>query len=571
MSPEFLLKVFRYVSERADIVNCSFGRPPASSDQIAKAYRRELAQLCETGGRRRRGLVMVFSAANHDAPTFLRAEENKNGVIFPTRRGGGWYVAEIPRGEPVFSGFPMTPGVITVGAASSLGRKSGYSCWGPHLTVVAPSDNLHYIAAARPPIADERRALFDAEYRGLGLVAASNRPGHGRPYMPIPDDEATPDVREDLYTRQFGGTSGAAPIVTGVAALVLSANPDLSAQEVRQILMATADTDLDPSLDLAADPNLQELSGEFIGGRSLYFGAGKVNAFRAVRRARALRALASPERVGLSYGTPQRLELGRPSERGAGGDLAPMNASQEAVPSEVLKRLQRIEALLISRGEQAGSDVQASFDLWQPFDDREPFEEGVTGGDYAAVAASPFAGEAGTALAAPLIAPSVQTDSERLEAFIDRFGFRFFRGSELTPYWSRSRSGVQNSVPPESLWPSILLTLAVLDQLRGELGVPVRLTSTYRSPAYNQAIGGARLSQHTQFRAIDFICSAGRPEEWGRLLQGLPRTSLHQPPYQGRLRVPRRHRHLPFTALRPRRHAGLGRGLVRLSPPPLST
>lgn len=43
------------------------------------------------------------------------------------------------------------------------------------------------------------------------------------------------------YTTQFGGTSSAAPVVSGVAALVLSANPDLSYLEVKDILKKSAD------------------------------------------------------------------------------------------------------------------------------------------------------------------------------------------------------------------------------------------------------------------------------------------------------------------------------------------
>lgn len=84
------------------------------------------------------------------------------------------------------------------------------------------------------------------------------------------------------------GTSGAAPVVSGVVALMLSVNPDLTAAQVKQILMSTADRDLDSSLDLADDPNIQGLSGEFEGDRSLFFGSGKVNAFKAVRKARSL-------------------------------------------------------------------------------------------------------------------------------------------------------------------------------------------------------------------------------------------------------------------------------------------
>ena len=115
-----------------------------------------------------------------------------------------------------------------------------------------------------------------------------NRPGHGDRKSPLQDNPTTPIIREDFYTDDFGGTSGAAPVVSGVVGLMLSVNPDLAANDVRQILMATADRDLDPNLDLPNDPNVQGISGAMVNGRSAFFGSGKVNALRAVQRAQAL-------------------------------------------------------------------------------------------------------------------------------------------------------------------------------------------------------------------------------------------------------------------------------------------
>lgn len=295
-----ILEVFRYVSARADVVNCSFGLSPSSFDPMHPDFRRELTRICENGGRRSKGLVMVFSASNDDAPTFLEGGKNINGVLFTRSTSSGMAIQEIPAGRPVFSGYPMTPGVVAVGAMTSLGRKSGYSCWGPHLTICAPSNNMHYIPAFVRAGADNRRTKFVANYRGLGQIAAVNREGFGSPYSPIQgvDNPSTTNLRENHYTRTFGGTSGAAPVVAGVAALVISANPELTAMEVRQILMATADTALDFMLDLAGDPNLQGVQGQFVNGHSPYFGAGKINAFHAVRRARALRTdIPEPEPV----------------------------------------------------------------------------------------------------------------------------------------------------------------------------------------------------------------------------------------------------------------------------------
>lgn len=277
--------VFRHVSQHADIVNCSFGLPPQSHDITHRALRKELTEFARTGGRRGKGLVIVFSAANHDAPTFLPAKKNKNGVRYVDMKKRT--IREISKGHNVYSGFPTTEGVIVVGAMSSRKRKAGYSNWGPHLTVTAPSHNMHYITSFIRRGSDARRDLFEAHYRGLGMVAASNRPNHGAPFSPFrnEDDPQTSDWEENLYTKQFGGTSGAAPIVAGIAGLMLSVNPELTATEVRQILASTADRDLDPILDLKDDPNVQGITGEFVNGYSQYFGHGKVNASAAVARA----------------------------------------------------------------------------------------------------------------------------------------------------------------------------------------------------------------------------------------------------------------------------------------------
>ena len=80
--------------------------------------------------------------------------------------------------------------------------------------------------------------------------------------------------------------SGAPPVPApwwpGVAALVLSANPDLTAVEVKEILETTADKIEDPD----ADPQLGLSLGTYDeNGHSQWFGYGKVNAFRAVTEA----------------------------------------------------------------------------------------------------------------------------------------------------------------------------------------------------------------------------------------------------------------------------------------------
>lgn len=75
-----------------------------------------------------------------------------------------------------------------------------------------------------------------------------------------------------LTTPSFNGTSSATPFVAAAAALVLSVRPDLTEEQVRQVLVDTA------------DPIGRSPSGKW----TRYVGHGRVNAFAALRAARRL-------------------------------------------------------------------------------------------------------------------------------------------------------------------------------------------------------------------------------------------------------------------------------------------
>ena len=45
------------------------------------------------------------------------------------------------------------------------------------------------------------------------------------------------------------------------------------------------------------------------------------------------------------------------------------------------------------------------------------------------------------------------------------------------------------------------------DELRHCSGVPMKITSSYRSPSYNKGVGGAKKSMHLQGRAVDISCT----------------------------------------------------------------
>jgi uncharacterized protein YcbK (DUF882 family) len=110
-------------------------------------------------------------------------------------------------------------------------------------------------------------------------------------------------------------------------------------------------------------------------------------------------------------------------------------------------------------------------------------------------------------------------DRERFEDYIDRQGFKNFTGYELSRYFYRWRGNVQNAYPPRALWESFLPTLRIIDELRDALDAPIRITSSYRSPAYNKAVGGAPLSFHKRFVAADIQVSGYTPHEVWKVLK----------------------------------------------------
>ena len=220
----------------ADVLSNSWGggsNSNAINDEIEAAVE---------NGRNGKGCVVSFASGNY----------NQNTVLYP---------ASLPQ-------------VIAVGAISPCGeRKSPTSCdtettWGSNygtaLSIVAPGVLI--------PTTDIQGA---AGYN---------------PNMTIHTDNNGILVSQDFsntdYTIWFNGTSSACPHVSGVAALILSANPNLTGQQVRDIIETTAqkirNVDTDPlnglySYAVSSDhPN---------GSWNNQVGYGLVDAYAAVQAA----------------------------------------------------------------------------------------------------------------------------------------------------------------------------------------------------------------------------------------------------------------------------------------------
>ena len=77
-----------------------------------------------------------------------------------------------------------------------------------------------------------------------------------------------------------------------------------------------------------------------------------------------------------------------------------------------------------------------------------------------------------------------------------------------------ARAGIDND-PPLEIVAALKRTAQGLEAVRVRLGgAPITVTSGYRCPALNAAIGGAKDSQHMRGEAADFICPRfGSPTE----------------------------------------------------------
>jgi subtilisin family serine protease len=157
-------------------------------------------------------------------------------------------------------------------ASATLQDAVNYA-WERNAVIVAAAGNTggptpEYPAACQNAVAVSSLALNDARstFSSYGPHVALAAPGEGI---------WTTQMRADPRFGEWSGTSFASPIVAGVAALVASANSALCNTQVVSILIQTA-SDLGP------------------GGKDSFFGAGRVDAARAVFAAPGLGGEISP-------------------------------------------------------------------------------------------------------------------------------------------------------------------------------------------------------------------------------------------------------------------------------------
>ncbi len=220
ISDDTVKRQFRYVATQgAWVVSCSWG---VSGDEFyLSTVMDEAITECATQGRNGLGCVIVFAAGNdnHDI------NDPDGGTV---------------------DGFAIHPDVIAVAACNSRDEKSNYSNFGKEISICAPSNGT----GGRGILTSDVRGTF--QFQGITYEAG---------------------YEAGDYTKTFGGTSSATPLVAGICALILSANPGLTARQVKGILESTTRKIGD--------------QGSYINGHSIKFGYGCVDADAAVQKALA--------------------------------------------------------------------------------------------------------------------------------------------------------------------------------------------------------------------------------------------------------------------------------------------
>jgi len=94
-----------------------------------------------------------------------------------------------------------------------------------------------------------------------------------------------------------------------------------------------------------------------------------------------------------------------------------------------------------------------------------------------------------------------------------------FRLSEFTISQTASRQGIDNT-PPKALLPRLVNLAKGLERIRSLTGSAIVVTSGFRSPALNKAVGGSQNSQHCMGEAADIICPRfGTPLDLAELIE----------------------------------------------------
>jgi hypothetical protein len=224
---------FKWAADHgADIISCSWGPEDGDWSDPDDPVHTILIDLPDStrlamdyaisNGRKGKGCIITFAAGNGNE-------------------------------DCAYDGYASYEKVIAVTACNDRSKRSVYSDYGSSVWCSFPSSDFGYPPFSHP----------DPLTPGIYTTDRLGKAGY--------------NTKGD-YTDEFGGTSSSCPGVAGTAALILSANPELTWEQVRQVIKETCDR-IDPA------------DGQYDSkGHSIYYGYGRINAEKAVKRALELKS-----------------------------------------------------------------------------------------------------------------------------------------------------------------------------------------------------------------------------------------------------------------------------------------
>ena len=181
-------------------------------------------------------LINATSTASQEGAAFDYAAENGRGglgTIFVKAAGNDANNPELQNsgiwGNTQGEGHNSLHSIIVVSATSQTGQITDYSSWGSNVLIAGPA------------------ASVTTDLAGSAGYSSGN------------------------YTSNFGGTSAATPVVSGVVALMLDANPNLGWRDVQMILATSA---AHTGSEFGASATGFEVSDWFSNGATIWNGGG---------------------------------------------------------------------------------------------------------------------------------------------------------------------------------------------------------------------------------------------------------------------------------------------------------
>lgn len=213
-----------------DIFNYSYGLYSCIFSSVPSDYIAQL-KFGVNNGRDGKGAIYIKAAGNEYV--------GSTSDCFPDEEDPGLYYGNANLEED--HSYPYQ---IVVGAINANGISASYSTPGSSLWISAAGGEY---GDSDPAILTTDRTGCDRGYSQADSTKNSFESGSSQ----------NPNCN---YTSAFNGTSAATPMVSGVSALILEANPNLSWRDVKHIIASTA-VKVDPNRSDTGHPNALNLSG----------------------------------------------------------------------------------------------------------------------------------------------------------------------------------------------------------------------------------------------------------------------------------------------------------------------